>query len=338
MALYCGIDLHSNNSLISIIDEQDQVIYEKRLRNDLATILSELLVFKTGLVGVVVESTYNWYWLVDGLIESGFDVRLANTVAIKQYNGLKYTDDKTDARHLAHLFRLGILPEGYIYPFQARGVRDLLRRRLLLVRQRVMQRLSLHSLIARHTSQWLTGPQIEKLGDADIADLLTHPSSQLSARISVGLIQALTESIAQVEQHVAGFCRPTPGYDIITSVTGIGPIIGQSILLETGPIDRFASVNHYASYARCVPSQKISNGKKKGEGNRKNGNKYLEYAYMEAAHYAAIWEPRIKRYYQRKSNKTHKMIAKKAIANKLAKACYHMLTQNQPFDVHKAFA
>lgn len=338
MKLYCGIDLHSNNSLISVINESDQVVFEKRLGNELETILGVLQPYQEALVGVVVESTYNWYWLVDGLIAAGFDVRLANTIALKQYNGLKYTDDKTDARYLAHVFRLGILPEGYIYPFDSRCVRDILRRRSLLVRQRVMQHLSLQSLITRHTGKRLTSPQIRKLDDNGIKQLLAHPSARLSAQLSHELITTLNEAIERIEGNVAAYCQPTHDYDVITSVTGIGPIIGQSILLETGPIERFPSVNDYASYARCVPSQKISNGKKKGEGNRKNGNKYLGYAFMEAAHYAAIWEPRIKRYYQRKANRTHKMVAKKAIANKLAKACYHMLTRNELFDVNRAFA
>ena len=119
--------------------------------------------YRDELAGVVVESTYNWYWLVDGLKALGFDVRLANTVALKQYNGLKYTDDKTDARYLAHLLRLGILPEGYIYPLETRCVRDLLRRRSLLVRQRVTQHLSLQSLIARHTSKRLSSGQVRQL-------------------------------------------------------------------------------------------------------------------------------------------------------------------------------
>jgi transposase len=338
MTLYCGIDLHSNNSLVSIIDEHDRIVYEKRLANDLATIRQPLLVYQDQLAGVVVESTYNWYWLVDGLSASGFDVRLANTVALKQYNGLKYTDDKTDARYLAHLLRLGILPEGYVLPFDTRCVRDLFRRRLLLVRQRVMQHLSLQSLITRHTGQRLTGPRVRALKVEDLSTLVSHPSAQLSARIAHELIGSLGEAIERIERNVARFCQPLPEQAVIRSITGIGPILGQSIVLETGPIERFASVNNYASYARCVPSQKISNGKKKGEGNRKNGNKYLEYAFMEAAHYAAIWEPKIKRYYQRKAQRTHKMVAKKAVANKLAKACYHMLTRNEPFDVNRAFA
>jgi len=338
MKLYCGIDLHSNNSVVSVINELDRVIYEKRLPNDLATIRNALQPHQDALAGVVVESTYNWYWLVDGLIDSGFDVRLANTVAMKQYNGLKYTDDKTDARYLAHLLRLGILPEGYVYPFDMRCVRDILRRRLLLVRQRVMQHLSVQSLIARHTGKQLTGPQIKKLQTNDLGKLLTHASAQLSAHIALELMRTVAEAIERIERNVAAFCQPTQGYGIITSVPGIGPIIGQSVLLESGPIERFPSVNDYASYARCVPSTKLSNGKKKGEGNRRNGNKYLGYAFMEAAHYAPIWEPKIKRYYQRKTARTHKMVAKKAVANKLAKACYHMLTRNEPFDVNRVFA
>ena len=114
MQLYCGIDLHSNNSVVSVINEHDQVIKEKRLDNDIAVIEDYLAPFQSTLAGVVVESTYNWYWLVDGLVDRGYPVHLANTLAIQQYSGIKHTDDKTDARFLAHLLRLNILPTGFI--------------------------------------------------------------------------------------------------------------------------------------------------------------------------------------------------------------------------------
>ena len=110
MKLYGAIDLHSSNNVTVIIDQQDRVVYQKRLPNDLALVLKELSVYQSELQGIVVESTYNWYWLVDGLMEQGYKVHLANTAAIQQYNGLKYTDDNSDARWLAHLLRLGVLP------------------------------------------------------------------------------------------------------------------------------------------------------------------------------------------------------------------------------------
>ncbi len=133
MAHYCGIDLHSNHHVVVVIDDEDKRVYEKRLRNELDSTLEALVPFRKTLQGVAVESTFNRYWLIDGLQEAGIVVKLVNTAAVKQYDGLKYSDDRHDAFRLAHLLRLGILPTGYIYPKTQRAVRDLLRRRLFLV-------------------------------------------------------------------------------------------------------------------------------------------------------------------------------------------------------------
>jgi transposase len=157
MKAYAGIDLHSSNNYIGIINEQNQRLYGKRIPNDLDSVLLALEPFKKELSGVVVESTYNWYWLVDGLKDNGYKLHLANPAAIKQYEGLKHTDDKWDSFFLAHMLRLGILPEGYIYPKHERPLRDLLRRRLLLVRQRTMHILSLQSMINRNLAIRMSG-------------------------------------------------------------------------------------------------------------------------------------------------------------------------------------
>jgi transposase len=118
--MYSGIDLHSNNSVVAIIDDSDRVVAQKRLPNDITKIFGVLARWRDEMVGVVVESTCNWYWLVDGLQDAGFHVHLANTAAIKQYDGLKHSGDETDARHLAHLLRLAILPTGTILPREDR--------------------------------------------------------------------------------------------------------------------------------------------------------------------------------------------------------------------------
>ena len=113
---YSAIDLHSNNSVVVVTDEVDRVIVERRMPNELRAIVALLAPHQEELAGVVVESTYNWYWLVDGLMDAGYRVHLANTAAIKQYDGLKHSGDESDARYLAHLLRLGILPTAHIYP------------------------------------------------------------------------------------------------------------------------------------------------------------------------------------------------------------------------------
>lgn len=337
MTLYCGIDLHANNSVVAVLDEEDRTIYEKRLPNDLATIIEVLSIYQTELEACVVESTYNWYWLVDGLMAAGFPVRLAHTSALPEYSGLKYSNDFSDARQLAHLLRLGLLPTGYIYPKEERALRDLLRRRLLLVRQRSLHHVSLQSLIARHSGQRLNTRQIKTLMQEQLADYL-EGHALLSGEITHQARCWLDRAVMRIEQELQHQINPREDYQLLQSVPGIGPILGTTIALETGTIERFASAGNYASYARCVKSEKISNGKRKGQGNKKNGNKYLAWAFMEAGHYGAIWNPRIKRYYQRKKDKGHILVAKKAVANKLARACYHMLKRREVFDVTRAFS
>jgi transposase len=124
MKLYAGIDLHSNNSVVCLIDVEGKEVRCKRLKNDLVELLQFLHPYNEQIQGIVVESTYNWYWLVDGLMDHGYRVHLANPAQIQQYDGLKYSDDESDANWLAQMLRLKILPEGYIYPKENRGIRD----------------------------------------------------------------------------------------------------------------------------------------------------------------------------------------------------------------------
>jgi transposase len=337
MTLYCGIDLHSTNNFISVLNENDKPLFEKRLPNDLDRVLLALAPYQDELQGVVVESTYNWYWLVDGLMDAGFHVHLANTVAMRQYDGIKYTDDLSDARFLAHLLRLKILPEGYIYPKDERAVRDLLRKRLSLVQQRVTQHLSLQSHIARHTGERLSAVKIKQLNREDLQELFAEPNVYLAAEANLSVMQSLSETIEQIEQSVLEQCRTRSHFKYLTSIPGIGPILGMTIMLETGTIRRFSDAGHFASYCRCVKSEKLSNGKRKGSGNRKNGNKYLAWAFIEAAVKAARFNTEIKAYYQRKMAKGHRFVALKAVANKLAKASYYILRDQVPFDVKRSF-
>jgi transposase len=337
MPLYGGIDLHANNSVIVLLDEQDQVVYQKRLPNQLPIILDQLGPYCADIKGLVVESTYNWYWLVDGLMETGYRVHLANPTAIQQYSGLKYTNDDSDAKWLAHLLRLGVLPEGYIYPKEQRPLRDLLRKRGQLVQQQTSNVLSIQNIIVRNTGSRLSGAKIKQLTPPDIETLLPHEDQALAVSSALRVVTCLAEQIQVVEKRVQSRIKSTPLYELVQSVNGIGSILAQTILLETGDIRRFASVGDYVSYCRLVDSTKVSNGKRKGKGNVKSGNRYLSWAYTEAAHFATRYNPVIQRFHQRKAGKTKLPIAYKAVAHKLSRACYHIMRDEVPFDVTKAF-
>jgi transposase len=337
MTLYGGIDLHANNSVVVLLNEQDQVMYQQRLSNHLPTILEQLAPYQAEIKGVVVESTYNWYWLVDGLMDADYRVHLANPAAMQQYSGLKHTDDRSDARWLAHMLRLGVLPEGYIYPKAERAVRDLLRKRSHLVNQHTSNVLSVQNILVRNSGSSFSVKQIHNLSKKELEGLLPESYQVLAVSSSLKLMECLRQQIKTLEQAVKKHLKHTPAYEQLLSVNGIGEILAQTIVLETGPIGRFPAVGNYASYCRCVRSTKLSNGKRKGQGNVKNGNPYLEWAYMEAAQFAIRFSPKIQRFYQRKSSKNHMMVARKSVAHKLARACFYMMRDLVPFDVERAF-
>ena len=337
MESYAGIDLHASNSYLGVIDSHDKRLFEKRLPNELDTIRSALKPFGKGLAGVVVESTYNWYWLVDGLQSAGFKVHLANPSAIKQYEGLKHTDDRWDSFWLAHMLRLGILPEGYIYPKQHRPMRDLLRRRLLFVRHRSAQILSLQSMASRNLGINLSSNEIKKMKQASAQHLFDDPDLAFTAENHISTINFLKTKIRSIEKRILAKTKLSPQFVILTTIPGIGNILGLTIMLEVGDISRFAKAGKYSSYCRCVRSERTSNKKKKGEGNRKNGNKYLSWAYVEAAHFAMRSCSEARRFYQKKMAKSNGAVATKALANKLARASYYMMRDQVPFDKDKLF-
>jgi transposase len=218
---------------------------------------------------------------------------------------------------------LGVLPEGYIYPKAERAVRDLLRKRAHLVRQHTANVLSVQNILARNTGARFSGKRIHELTKQELTTLLAEDTQVLAVTSSLMVLDCLRQQIKMLEQSVHKQLHHTPSYEQLLTVQGIGTILAQTITLETGAISRFPTVGHYASYCRCVDSTRLSNGKRKGTGNAKNGNPYLAWAYMEAAQFAMRFQPEAQRFYQRKlaKSRNNTVLARKAVAHKLSRAC-----------------
>ncbi|WP_331251573.1 transposase [Cupriavidus necator] len=310
---YCGIDLHSNNSVVVVSDVEDRIVLQRRLPNDLEQILSALAAHQDELVGVVVESTYNWYWLVDGLMDAGYQV------------------------HLAQLLRLGLLPEGYIYPREQRAARDLARKRIQLVRCRTAQILAIENLFARHTGKSMSSRTVKRMTTEQVDAIGLPADVALAVKANLAISDALQQQIAILEKRLTECVKLRAEYLLLKTVPGIGETLATTIMLETGTPTRFAEVGKFSSYCRCVDSARQSNGKKKGEGNTRNGNAYLAWAFVEAANFTLRQCLPARRFYERKLRATNRFVALKAVAHKLARACYYMLREQQPFDVNRCF-
>ena len=340
MKLYAGIDLHSTNSLLGIIDEKNRRVFKKKLPNDSQVILDALIPFKEEIKGIVVESTFNWYWLVDLLMDNEYRVHLANPSGMEQYKGLKYSDDVRDAFWLANMLRLGILPQGYIYPKNDRPVRDLLRKRGHLVQLRSRLILSLQGIIQRNCGFKVPVNDIKGIREDRVTPvfLASHEDLALSGKVSKESIDFLGQKIREIEKVVLERVRLKDPFYYLNTICGIGKVLSLTIMLETGAIDRFPQVGDYVSYCRKVPTNRLSNGKSKGKGNKKNGNRYLCWAFSEAAEFARRYDPHARAFYNRKLSKSHRMVAHGSLASKLARAAYIVMKRREPFDPLKLFA
>ena len=332
-----GMDLHSNNVVIGVMDLDGKRVASRKLPCELKAVVKFLAPFKKRLEQVAVESTYNWYWLVDGLQALRYPVVLANPAGMTQYSGIKHADDTNDAFFVAELLRLKILPTGHIYDAELRPVRDLLRRRLMLVHQRTALMLSFKSLYTRTTGQAMTLTALKELEIKAAQKLYEHPANQLIAGMQIQQIERLTESIEQIEKAVLASAQELPYYSKLGTLPGVGKILGMTITMEVGEIKRFADPGNFASYCRTVEAKRTSNNKKKGQNNSKCGNKYLAWAFVEAANFARRYDPQCRKWFERKAAKTSNIIATKALACKLAKAAWYLMAEGTEYDSKRMF-
>lgn len=277
--LYAGADLHGNNVFLSVCDAGGTEVFRRRVKTNLDAVNEALDPYWPDIRQMGVESTFNWYWFVDGLRSQGRNVSLGNPAQMKQYSGLKSTDDRSDARWLDELVRLGIFPENYIYPEDIRAVRDALRRRQLFVRRRTQALLSLCSLLTRYGQEAPGARIVQQWSRADIESTGLAPFVQLQLRTLLEASQTSDRLAKEIEKAVLEFVKPDEAFERIQQIPGIGAALGMTILLESGDFSRFPNAGCYASYCRTVKSERTSNGKKKGENNQRNGNPYLAWAF-----------------------------------------------------------
>jgi len=278
---------------------------------------------------IVVESTFNWYWLVDGLQSLGFSVCLAHTLGLYMITGSKVKTDKRDAYALAKLLKAGVIPRAYIYPKDIRPFRDLLRRRSSLVRMRASEYAAIRLTLMRHGVLQHTRHSVKMMEDSDMDTLLDHPQAVLHGTQELERIHLYSRQIEEMEQHLETELISVPAYKLLRGVPGIDRILAMTIYYETGDICRFKSDRCFSSYCRVVPGIAQSGNISRRGKNSKQGNPYLKWAFSQAAVHAVRCYKPVSEYFSRqlarRQGRAKKMVVYNIIAHKLAVAVYHML-------------
>jgi len=333
---YAGVDLHARAIFVVVLDHDGRVVFAKNLPANPDAFLRAVAPFRDGLL-VACECMHCWYWLADTCRQHHISFVLGHAYSMKAVHGCKTKCDRTDAEAIARLLRGGNLPPAYAYPSERRGLRDLLRARLRLVRQRA--RLYGHVHTARRQANLPPASSDVKYRckraacTADIAD----PFVRRRVETHLALLEPLDTTIRRLEKEIsdaAGQIFPAE-LAVLQSTPGVGKVLSLTILLEIDTIGRFGTRQQFCSYARLCGAVQTSDNKRAGDGNRKAGNAWLKWAFSEAAVLSAQKDEQIGALLQRLASKLGKAKAYSALAHKLGRAFYHMLHTREVFDVNR---
>ena len=331
---YTGIDLHRRSIVVCTVDEQGAVITHQTMKTRPELVCTYFGQWSAQEQSAVVESTTGWYWLCDLLRSMGITVVLAHAKYLKAISYAKVKTDAVDAHTLAQLLRLGYIPEAHQLPPEYRAMRDLLRQRMVMEHKRtnIIQRIS--SILAQFNARVEVSPSAP-----GFATFLEQCALPVEYRMTLLMYHRqctqATEHRKQLEKYFKAKLRPTATVQLLMSIPGIGDITGSIIAMETGNISRFADAKHYCSYCRLVPGAKDSGRKHAHRSGSKDGNKYLKYAFTEAAIKAMMYYPEIKQFAAHLEERSTKAIARTVVAKELAKIAYYVVTRQQEFRTFK---
>ena len=330
---WCGIDLHARTMYVCILDPRGEVLVHKNLKASPEAFLETVAPYREGLV-VAVECVYVWYWLADLCAREGIAFVLGHALFMKAIHGGKAKNDRIDALKIATLLRGGMLPQAYAYPAGMRATRDLLRRRLRLVRQRG-QLLAHIQMTAQQYQLPPLGKRIAYPANREgVVEHFPDRAVRRSIAIDLALLERSDEILRGLELDLVRQAKQhdPQAFALLRSVPGIGKVLALTILYEIHDIRRFHRVQEFASYARLVKCAKESAGKKHGTSGAKMGNVHLKWAFSEAAVLFVRHSQEGKKLLAQLEKRFGKGKALSILAHKLGRAVYFMLLRGKAFD------
>jgi transposase len=330
---WCGIDLHARTMYLCILDAQGRVLVHKNLRATPEAFLEAVAPYREGLV-VAVECVYLWYWLADLCAREGIAFVLGHALYMKAIHGGKAKNDRIDALKIATLLRGGMLPQAYAYPAGMRATRDLLRRRLHLVRKRG-QLLAHIQMTAQQYQLPPLGQRIAYPANREgVAERFEDRAVRRSIAVDLALLERYDELLRDLELELVRQAKQhdAQAFQLLRSIPGVGKVLALTILYEIHDVHRFDRVQEFASYARLVKCAKESAGKKHGTSGAKMGNVHLKWAFSEAAVLFVRHSAGGKKLLAKLERRFGKGKALSVLAHKLGRAVYFMLRRGKVFD------
>jgi transposase len=333
---YAGVDLHARSLYLVVLDRDGQTRLGRNLPAHPEPFLRAVQPFRDGLL-VACECVHPWYWLADTCRDHAIAFVLGHAWAMKAVHGNKTKCDRQDAEAIARLLKGGNFPPAYAYPKERRGLRDLLRARLRLVRQRAQLYGHVHTARRQANLPPVSNDVKYKSKRAAITADIADPFVRRRVETDLALLEPLDTTIRRLEAEIEEAAQAFYATElaVLQTTPGVGLVLSLTILLEIDTIDRFDTRQQFCSYARLCGAVQQSAGQRTGAGNRKAGNAWLKWAFSEAAVLSAQKDERLAGLLQRLASRLGKPKALSALAHKLGRAFYHMLHTKEVFDIDR---
>jgi transposase len=333
---YCGIDLHARTMYLCILTQDGEILLHRNMKAAPEPFLQALAPYREDLV-VCVECLLTWYWLADLCAYEGIPFVLGHALYMKAIHGGKAKNDKIDAHKIAVLLRGGMLPQAYVYPAKMRATRDLLRRRIHLVRKRAELLAHIQQTNSQDNLPEIGKKLAYKANRAGVTERFPEPAVQKSIALDLTLIDAYDRLLTDLELDLVSTAKAHDAQTFyrLRSIPGVGKILALVLLYEIHDINRFPRVQEFVSYCRLVKCAKESAGKRYGTSGKKIGNASLNWAFSEAAVRFLRNNPAGQKYLARLERRHGKGKALTVLAHKLARAVYYMLKRATAFDWDK---
>lgn len=332
----CGIDLHAKSMYVCVMNRDGEILVHRNIRNnDFDYFLKVVDPYRQDLT-VACECTFNWYWLCDACHEAEIHFVLGHALYMKLIHGTKTKNDKVDSRKIADLLRGNLLPKAYCCSAERRPVRELLRRRIYMMRERAALLAHISAAVQVHGQDTLTKDEKHKKNRQEaIPNRFCHDLLKLSMEADLALAEKLDEQIAKMEQAIVAHTKLTASveFNILKSAPGIGNMLALIILYEVDDINRFPTVGDFCNYSRLAPNSTESAGKIVGKQGRRMGNQYLKWAFSQAVSLTKRGDSPLKKHIDTLTARYGKAKANSILAHRLGRAVYFMLKRRRVFDM-----
>jgi transposase len=333
---YCGIDLHARTMYLCVLNQAGEILLHRNMKAVPEPFLKAIAPYREDLV-VCVECIFTWYWLADLCAQEGIPFVLGHALYMKAIHGGKAKNDKIDAHKIAVLLRGGMLPQAYVYPAEMRATRDLLRRRMHLMRKRAELLAHVQNTNSQYNLPEIGKKLAYKANRAGVAERFPDPAVQKSIEVDLALIGHYDRLLTDLELYIVQTAKEDDAQTFyrLRSIPGVGKILALVLLYEIHDIQRFPRVQEFVPYCRLVKRAKESAGKRYGTSGKKVGNAYLKWAFSEAAVLFLRNNPAGQKYLARLERRHGKGKSLTVLAHKVARAVYYMLKRDTAFDLDK---